>query len=116
MKPLILGTACLLILSGSALGGTGSNWVIQQGNKLCLRNDHIAHKTIVDNRTIIFALDDGTRWKNTLQHDCTGLKLADGFAMIARDNYICANQQPIKIIGPGNMCYLGAFAQVTPAP
>jgi hypothetical protein len=43
------------------------------------------------------------------------LKLADGFAMVARDNYICANQQPIKIIGHGNMCYLGGFTQVTAA-
>ena len=116
MRPLFLGMLCATFLAGAAFGGTGSNWVIRQGNKLCLRSDHIARKTIVDNRTIIFDLDDGTRWKNTLRHDCTGLKLADGFAMAARDNYVCANQQPIKIIGPGNMCYLGDFAQVTPAP
>lgn len=116
MKSLILGMLCTTMLAGAALGGTGSNWTIQQGNKLCLRSDHMARKTIVDNRTIIFALDDGTRWKNTLQHDCTGLKLADRFAMVAHDNYICANQQPIKIIGSGNVCYLGAFTQVAPAP
>ena len=116
MKSFVFSMLCATFLAGAALGGTGSNWVIQQGSNLCMRSDHIARKTIIDNRTIIFALDDGTRWKNTLQHDCTGLRLADGFAMVARDSYICANQQPIKIIGPGNVCYLGDFTQVTPAP
>jgi hypothetical protein len=111
MKTLIPIIACAAILSGTAIGGTGSNWVVQQGSQLCLRGDHVARRTVVDNRTILFRMDDGTYWKNTLQHDCTGLKLADGIKIVARDNYFCANQQPFIIIGTGVTCYLGDFAR-----
>jgi hypothetical protein len=116
MKPLILGIAVAALLGGTALGASGSNWVLQQGKNLCLRSDHIQRKTIVDNRTIVFDLDDGTKWKNTLQHDCAGLKLADGFSMKLRDNYVCANRQPIRLTPHGNTCYLGGFTQVAKPP
>jgi len=116
MKSLVLGIASAALLCGSALGAPGSNWVLRQGKNLCLRSDHILRKTIFDNRTVIFDLDDGTKWQNTLEHDCTGLKIADGFAMRLRDNYVCANQQPIRLTGHANVCYLGDFTQVVTPP
>lgn len=116
MKPLILGIAAAALLCGTAFAAPGSNWVLRQGRNLCLRSDHIQRKTIVDNRTIIFDLDDGTKWKNTLQHNCPGLKLTDGYTMKLRDNYVCANQQPIRLTGHGNTCYLGDFTQVAKPP
>jgi hypothetical protein len=61
-------------------------------------------------------MDDGTTWKNTLQKTCPGLTLASGFEMTVRTNYVCVNQQPIRVIGAGNTCYLGDFAQVPSKP
>lgn len=116
MRSLVIGMMCLSISATTAFGGSGSPWVSQQDGKICLRSDHIQRKTVPDNKTVLFRMDDGTTWKNTLQETCPGLRLASGFEMTVRTNYVCANQQPIRVIGAGNTCYLGDFAQVPGQP
>ncbi|HEY8950503.1 MAG TPA: hypothetical protein VIM56_16585 [Rhizomicrobium sp.] len=116
MKLFLIGTVCAAISTIAAWADGRSPWVSQQNGKICLRSDHIQHKIVLDNRTILFRMDGGTAWKNTLQKTCPGLTLASGFAMAARTNYICANQQPIRAIGAGNTCYLGDFIQVPAKP
>jgi len=116
MKRLMIATICVVLCATAAGADGGSPWVLQQHGKVCLRSDHIQHKIVLDNRTILFRMDGGAAWKNTLQKTCPGLALASGFAMAARTNYICANQQPIRVIGAGNTCYLGDFTQVPTKP
>ena len=41
----------------------------------------------------------------------------DGFSFATTDNYICSNQQRIRVLGQGNVCYLGDFTQTgSPVP
>jgi hypothetical protein len=116
MKSFIVAALCLAASSTAAWAASGSAWVSQEGGKVCLRTDHIQRKTMPDNRTILFRMDDGTTWKNTLQKTCPGLAIASGFEMTVKTNYVCANQQPIRVIGAGNTCYLGGFVQVPATP
>lgn len=116
MRFFILAAICLAVSSTAALAAHGSPWVSQEGGKSCLRTDHIQRKTVPDNRTILFRMDDGTTWKNTLQKVCPGLSIAGGFEMTVKANYVCSNQQPVRVIGAGNTCYLGDFVQVPSKP
>ena len=116
MRSIIAGMLGVGLCATAAFAGNGSAWVSQQDGKTCLRTDHIQRKTVPDNKTILFRMDDGTTWKNTLQKTCPGLTLAGGFEMTVRSNYVCANQQPIRVIGAGNTCYLGDFVQVPSKP
>ena len=116
MKVTILAAACLSAFSAAALAASGSPWVSQQDGRICLRSDHIQRKSVPDNRTILFQMDGGTTWKNTLQKTCPGFQIASGFEITVKTNYICANQQPIRVIGTGNTCYLGNFVQVPSTP
>lgn len=74
------------MLTGVACAATGSASVIRQDSHLCLRTDHIQHKTVADTRTIAFTMDDGTVWKNTLRKDCASLNTRDGLSWTVRDN------------------------------
>jgi hypothetical protein len=116
MNPFAIAAIFLAASSAGAWAASGSAWISREDGKTCLRTDHIQRKTVPDNRTILFRMDDGTTWKNTLQKTCPGLAIASGFAMTVKTNYICANQQPIRVIGAGNTCYLGGFVQVPPKP
>jgi hypothetical protein len=116
MNPFAIAAIFLAASSAGAWAASGSAWVSQQGGKVCLRTDHIQRKTVPDNRTILFRMDDGTTWRNTLQKACPGLSIASGFEMAVKTNYVCANQQPIRVIGAGNTCYLGGFVQVPSKP
>jgi hypothetical protein len=115
MKAVILGIALFAVLTGNAFAATGSAYVLRQDDHLCLRTDHIQHKTVVDTRTITFTMDDGTTWKNTLQKDCASLNTRDGFRWTTRDNHACGDQQPIVVGATHQTCYLGDFTQVPPA-
>jgi hypothetical protein len=114
MKTPALSTALVALLVTSAARSsplTQSGAVIIQGSHVCLRTDHILGRTILDNSTIVFRLSDGTYWKNTLQAPCVGLAINDGFSFATMDNTICSNQQPIRVVGQHNICFLGNFTQ-----
>ena len=109
--------ALALAAAFAALGATAqgdalpkSTAAITQGSQICLRADRIRGRTIVDKQTIVFRMNDGTYWKNTLQNACVGLRIADGFAFVAHDDYICSNQQRIRVLGQGTICFMGDFS------
>ena len=112
MKAFPIAAALVLLTSAASLADppVKSNYVIAQGTHLCLRGDRIQGRTITDDRTIVFRMDDGTYWKNTLQNACVGLRIADGFAFVAHDDYICSNQQRIRVLGQGTICFMGDFS------
>jgi hypothetical protein len=103
----------LAMAAGAATADTlpQSNAALVQGAQVCLRADRILGRTITDNQTIVFRMNDGTYWKNTLQRPCPGLAVRDGFSFATPDNYICSNKQRIRVLGQGNICWLGDFAQ-----
>ena len=113
MKEFLLATAFVALMPVMAVADppVRSNFVIMQGSHLCLQTDHIQGRTITDDRTIVFRMDDGTYWKNTLQESCPGLRIADSFAFTAQDKYICSNQQRIRVLGQGTICFMGDFVQ-----
>lgn len=111
--------ALLAVFAAQAQGDAlpKSTAAIVQGSQICLRADRILGRTIPDQRTIVFRMNDGTYWRNTLQKPCVGLAIRDGFSFATADNYICSNQQRIRVLGQGNICYLGDFAQTgSPIP
>jgi hypothetical protein len=114
MKKIFLAT--MLLASPGAVPSLAADLphsiaAIHQGSHICLRSDRILGRTILDNSTIVFRMNDGTYWKNALQKPCPGLAMRDGFAFRTRDNYICSNQQPITVLNEGTVCFLGEFTQ-----
>lgn len=107
-----------VLAAGSAQGDplTKSGTVITQGKHICLRTDRILGRTILDDSTIVFRMDDDTYWKNRLQAPCVDLAIRDGFSFATRDEYICSDEQRIRVLGEGTICFLGAFSRtVAPA-
>ncbi len=79
---------------------------------ICLHATDVAGTIIPDDRTIIFRMNDGTRWKNVLQADCPGLRTAGGFDYAIRGGTICANEQRIRVHDMPATCFLGSFSRV----
>ncbi len=112
MKTLAFATMLALTASAAAADTLPkSNAALVQESGTCLRTDRILGRTILDNQTIVFRMNDGTYWKNTLQRPCVGLSIRDGFSFATTDNYICSNKQRIRVLGQANICYLGDFTQ-----
>lgn len=87
---------------------------------ICIRpfdspDDTINHTHVVDSRTILFYLRDGSVLKNTLKNSCPGL-MFHGFEFVTRQDEICANSQAIRVIESNQTCQLGEFTPYTPPP
>jgi hypothetical protein len=81
----------------------------------CLNASLIAGTGVIDENTIIYRMNNGKVWKNTLRTSCPNLKFAGGFSEVIRSDEICANQQFIAVLGTGNTCQLGDFSPVDTA-
>ena len=86
---------------------------IRQGSHICIASRNIQGRIIPDDNTIVFRMSDGSYWKNMLQKPCQGLRMAGGFALATSDDYICSDQQRIRVMGQGNTCWLGAFSRTS---
>ena len=87
---------------------------IRQDSHVCLNARNIIGRTIMDDRTIVFRMTDGSYWRNTLQKPCSGMSIADSFRFVRPDNnYVCSDQQQIAVRGGASFCWLGAFARTT---
>jgi hypothetical protein len=88
----VLAVAFLVSASGAAsaqnLGPTGP---------VCLTATDVDSTSVIDNHTIVFRMNNGALWKNTLQTDCPGLKMAGGFDYVIRGSTVCANEQTIRV-------------------
>ena len=106
MRPYLCLAAALLM----------SAWVGAQpptpSAPICLRATDIDSTSISDNHTIIFRMNNGARWKNVLQAECPGLRVAGGFDYAIRGGEVCANEQPIRVRGMPATCFLGPFTRM----
>jgi hypothetical protein len=81
---------------------------------VCLEPSRIDHTTVLDDKTILFKMRDGTIWRNDLPQKCYSLKIENGFAYEVQGDSICSNLQTIRVLRSHNTCFLGAFTPYTP--
>ena len=86
-----------------------------RGDQICLDLAWIFRTVVVDNRTILFRMLDGSIWRNRLPQNCTGLAFQEGFAYETTIPRICEFDL-IRVLGPtSTVCQLGSFAPYAPA-
>ncbi len=76
---------------------------------VCILGTSVVGTTVVDNKTVLFRMNDGTVWRNTLKKECPHLGFERGFSQVIRGNMICANMQVITVLQSGTPCQLGDF-------
>lgn len=82
----------------------------------CIYPTQIRSSTPISDREILFRMNNGKIWKNTLRSDCPGLKFEAGFSWNIRGDTVCANLQTIYVLRRGTACLLGEFSAYTPPP
>ncbi len=82
---------------------------------VCLQTDRIQNTTILDSRTILFHMKDGTTWRNTLRNSCPDLKWYGFTYAVHGPLEICENLLAIHTLYGGDTCLLGRFTREAPA-
>jgi hypothetical protein len=107
MKRLLIAAVLAAVPLGACLAQS------PPAKPVCLNATDIKNTGVIDNRTVMFFMNNGTAWKNTLEADCPGLKMADGFDYTINGGTVCAREQPIRVHDGPSRCFLGDFTQVT---
>lgn len=81
---------------------------------VCINTQNIKNTTVPDSRTILFHMNDGTIWKNTLLGACPGLKSYGFIYSPTPPTQLCSNLETIRVIEIGTVCRLGEFTSYTP--
>jgi hypothetical protein len=76
----------------------------------CLAPHQIRDTIPLSDTEILFKLNDGSEWVNTLPAKCSGLKFEGGFAWDVHGDTICANLQTFRVLRRGTPCMLGTFS------
>ncbi|MBV9330504.1 MAG: hypothetical protein JOZ55_03010 [Alphaproteobacteria bacterium] len=85
-----------------------------QGAPVCLESFQIRNTTIVDPRTILFHMNNGTTWRNTLKNACPDLTF-HGFVYVLHGlDEVCDNAVAIRVLESGEICLLGQFTREPP--
>jgi hypothetical protein len=103
--PLAIG----MLLGATAASSAGNDSRDNVAGPACLEASSVDSTGVIDDRTILFHMRNGTVWKNTLRQSCTSLKFRRGFSEVVRSGEICANKQIISVLGTKNTCQLGDF-------
>lgn len=113
MRRIALGLTLAALLGATARAQPAA----ETGQRnICLYTWQIDHTTVPDSRTILFHMQGGKIWKNTLLNDCTGLKFYGFVYEPSPPNQICGNMQTIRVLRTGAVCLLGPFTPYTPLP
>lgn len=102
----IVKLAVLLAIAASSFSAAAAAPV-------CLNSYYIDRTTVVDAKTILFRMKNGTVWRNTLRTSCSGLRF-NGFAYSLHTLEICDNLQTIHVLRTGEVCVLGKFTKEPP--
>jgi hypothetical protein len=108
-------TAAALALAVAACSVTGLARAGEAGpstaraQRVCLDASHIMNTVVVSDQAILFYMDNGQVWTNTLRHACPGLKFENAFSEEIRGGEICSNAQMIHVLRQGTPCFLGEF-------
>jgi hypothetical protein len=105
-KVLRLGLVCLIAASTLAPATAAP---------VCLWTYMIDRTKVIDARTLDFRMRNGVVYRNALRTECQGLKF-HGFVYVTHFDDICDNMQSIRVLESGEVCLLGAFTKLPPAP
>jgi len=83
-------------------------------SSVCLNTHYIQNTHVVDAKTILFKMKDGTVWRNDLRASCTGL-LFRGFTYRLNYDELCDDGQSIRVLTTNQVCMLGSFTKQAPA-
>ena len=97
-----------LVAIAIAAGSTGSALA---GPKTCIEANMVNRTSVPDKHTILFHMDNGTVWRNTLAHDCPDLKYYGFVYNLGGQNEICSNLQTITVLRTHMTCMLGEFTK-----
>lgn len=78
----------------------------------CVTTHTLRSTAVLDDRTILFQLRDGSVWKNTLDFSCASLGFHEAFSYESHGSQLC-DMDTIKVFQPfgnaGASCRLGKF-------
>ena len=99
----------------SALALIALGWTEAAAAKshVCIDGADISYTSEPDDQTIVFHMNNGRVWRNTLRQTCPNLKFEQAFSEVIRGGEICANEQIIRVHETGNICALGDFTLVS---
>lgn len=80
---------------------------------VCLNTYYIDSTHVVNAKTILFKMKNGTVWRNTLHSPCPGL-LFDGFTYTLHTMDLCDDLQVIRVLRSDEVCVLGKFTKEVP--
>jgi hypothetical protein len=76
----------------------------------CLRLGEMRVVNATSETTIVYRMNNGTIWVNTLPRRCRGLGTYPYVEVVRGVTQICANQMQIRIPMTGALCTLGSFS------
>ena len=83
---------------------------------ICLKVKNIRNSEIAkDGTAITFEMKDGKIFRNDLKSQCPDLWF-NGFAWTVQADSVCDNEPNLHVIHSGQVCQLGKFTAMTPAP
>ena len=106
--------ALTLVLAFAAPTSAWADAVPAGTNHTCIDGADVAYTSIPDDQTIVFHMNNGKVWRNTLRRSCPNLKFERAFSQVIQGGEICANAHMIRVLHEGNICALGDFALVPP--
>ena len=109
MKTAVAASALALAAWGTASAAEAGPAAPGSDRPVCLNAGHLASTSVISDQAILFRMDDGQVWINTLRHACPGLKFENAFSQEIRGGEICSNAQMIQVLRRGTPCFLGEF-------
>jgi ABC-type transport system substrate-binding protein len=105
------------MLAGFALTALSGPVLAQETGKVCLSlRDISSTDPSKDGTSITFKMRNGVSWRNDLQGRCPDLWF-NGFKWVIQSpEQVCENQETFRVLDSGQVCTLGKFTQMTPAP
>ena len=77
---------------------------------VCLNSYQVDRTTVLNAKTILFRMKNGTVWRNTLRTSCSGL-LFNGFAYTLQTSDICDTCRPSVFCGPVKSVFWASSAE-----
>ncbi len=106
-----------LMLAGFVVTATAGPVLAQDTGKVCLNLREIySTDPAKDGKSIDFKLRNGAIYHNDLNGRCPDLWFSGFKWVVQGPELICDNEQSLHVLQSGQVCTLGKFTQMTPAP
>ena len=110
----IMKRIAMAVLAGLVLAGAVAEPAAAAN--VCLRVRDIKNSTPAkDGSSITFTMADGKAYRNDLGSKCQDLWF-NGFEWTLHSDVVCDDELGLTVLRSGEVCKLGKFTQITPAP